>query len=157
MTSEAQPIIVLCGLETPIYDLLELYIGEKYLLFPVDFIASLDFLQNHQVLLFIINSDKRSFSHEVIQKIKEDENFMNTPFIGLSLKRHFSEMSETERYEFQDILLLPARTEDILTRIDIWVKTSEIIMEDAIQKEGKTFALNDIQVEDLQIDDLSVL
>ena len=142
MTSEVQPIIVLCGLETPIYDLLELYIGEKYLLFPVDFIASLDFLGNHNVLLFIINSDKRHFSKEVIQKIRESETFVNVPFIGLSLKRHFTEMSEQERFEFQDILLLPARTEDILTRIDIWVKTSEIIMDDATP--SKTFALDEM-------------
>jgi hypothetical protein len=155
MASEIQPIIVLCGLETPLYNLLESFLSQKYLLFPVDFIASLDFLQNHQVLLFIINSDKRSFSHDVIQKIKENENFMNTPFIGLSLKRHFSEMSHEERYEFQDILLLPARTEDILTRIDIWVKTSEIIMDDSTP--SKTFALDDLQVEDLHIvDDLQV-
>ena len=155
MTTKVQPIIVLAGLETPIYDLLELYIGDKYLLFPVDFIASLDFLRNHNVILFIINSDRKKFSRDVIQKIKENENFMNTPFIGLSLKRHYTEMSEEERFEFQDILLLPARTEDILTRIDIWVKTSEIIMDDATS--SKTYALDDIQVDDLHIDDVQIL
>ena len=80
---------------------------------------------------------------------------MNTPFIGLSLKRHYTEMSEEERFEFQDILLLPARTEDILTRIDIWVKTSEIIMDDATS--SKTYALDDIQVDDLHIDDVQIL
>jgi hypothetical protein len=145
MTSEAKPIIVLVGVDTKNFRLMDVYIGEQYDLFPVDLIQSLDLIGfPRNVMIFIVDTDNPRVKRiEILEKIKTDDLFLNIPVIGLSLKKHFAEMTKGEKWQFNDILLMPCGMEDMLTRIDIWVKTSELIRDE--HPDGITYALEDSQ------------
>ena len=132
MSSDSLPIIVLVGLDTKIFELINSFIGKNYLLFPVDQIDSLDLIGFPQnVILFMVDTDNPRIKRNlIIQKIKMSEFFENIPIIGLSLKQHYAEMAKDDKWKFNDILLMPCNTEDLLTRIDIWIKTYVSICDD---------------------------
>lgn len=145
MSSECLPIIVLVGLDTKTFELIDSFIGKKYLLYPVDQMDSMDLIGFPQnVILFMVDTDNPLIKRAlIIEKIKTTEFFENIPIIGLSLKQHYAEMTKDDKWNFNDILLMPCGTEDMLTRIDIWIKTYETICnEEAV---GKTFSLEPLE------------
>ncbi len=138
MSPECLPIIVLVGVETKTFDLIESYIGHEYEVFPIDSLNNLDAIESGaNIILFMVNSDNvRSETKKIIEKIHSHENLQNIPMIGLSLKKHYPEMEIKERYGYEDILLMPCGTDDLLTRINIWAKTYERLCKDEeIKKE----------------------
>ncbi len=145
MNSECKPIIVLVGLDTKTFQVIDIYIGKRYFLYPVDQIDSLDLIGFPQnVILFMVDTDNPRIKRNlIIQKIKETELFENIPIIGLSLKQHYAEMTKDDKWNFNDILLMPCGTEDLLTRIDIWIKTYETLCDD--DTEMKSFSVESSQ------------
>ncbi|UYP48692.1 hypothetical protein NEF87_004977 [Candidatus Lokiarchaeum ossiferum] len=144
MSSECLPIIVLIGLDTKNFELIDSFIGSKYLLYPVDQVDSMELIGFPQnVILFMVDTDNPLIRRDlIIEKIKTTEFFENIPIIGLSLKQHYAEMTKDDKWNFNDILLMPCGTEDMLTRIDIWIKTYETICNET---GGKSFSLEPLE------------
>ena len=129
MESLNLPKIALVGIETDLYKKLDEHIGRRYNLLPIEHLDSLDLIGfPDDILLFIIDTDNPRIDREdILENIKETSYCENIPIIGLALKRHFGNMPSEERWNYEDILLMPCNTEDLLTRIDIWIKTYQIM------------------------------
>ena len=52
-------------------------------------------------------------------------------------------MEKTDKYLYDDILLLPCNNEDFLTRIEVWTNTAEFLKN--YEKESKTFSLESLE------------
>ncbi|MHA1646497.1 MAG: hypothetical protein ACTSVU_00955 [Promethearchaeota archaeon] len=140
--------IVLIAIETKMFEILDNFIGNKYVLYPIDNYDSLDMLDpSLNIKLFLINSDKPWLGIvEIIDSIKNNESYQNVPLIGLSMKKHFPEMPFDERYKFEDIMLMPCSYEDLLTRIEVWVKTYNVMSGD--DKKGHTYLVDGEVIEE---------
>jgi len=105
------------------------FISDKYTIkvygddFDIDGIMDRD-----DVYLFLVNTDKPwTGIIESVKKLKKNFKFQNVPVVGLALKKHIDKMDEQTKLLFEDIILTPCSYEDLLNRIEIWVKTYEII------------------------------
>ncbi len=144
--SENIPIIITFGMETTLNDILQVYLQNKYLLIRIQQEISFQYIKMYKnVMLLIINSDAPWIrSSKLIHKIQQENLFQNVPIIGLCLKKYFKNMENSERYLYDDILLLPCNNEDILTRIEVWTNTAEFLMN--YKEESKTFSLDKLEI-----------
>ena len=140
--------IVLIAIEPKMFEILDNFIGSKYILYPIDNYDSLDMLDpSLNIKLFIINSDKPWLGiKNIIDSIKNNDHYQNVPLIALSMEKHFPEMPFDERYKFEDIMLMPCSYEDLLTRIEVWVKTYDVISGD--DKKGHTYLVDEEVIEE---------
>ncbi|QEE17006.1 hypothetical protein DSAG12_02838 [Promethearchaeum syntrophicum] len=142
--SENTPIIITFGVESSLNDILQLYLQKKYHLIRIQQEISLQYIRMYEnVMLIIINSDQPWIRNsKLIKKIHNENIFQEVPIIGLCLKKYFKNMDNSERYLYDDILLLPCNNEDILTRIEVWTNTAEFLMN--YEKESKTFSIDSL-------------
>ncbi|MHA1610759.1 MAG: hypothetical protein ACTSVZ_13305 [Promethearchaeota archaeon] len=124
--------IVLIAVDTKFFEILDSHLKFQYTIIPLDNFDSIDILDpSWNIKLFIINTDRPWIGLELIlEKLKHSEYYQNIPAIGLSLKQHFKQIENRIRHQFEDILLMPCGAEDLLTRVDIWVKTYELVCQD---------------------------
>ena len=143
--SETIPIIITFGMETSLNDILQVYLQDKYQLIRIQQDISLQYIQMYEnVMLLIINSDQPWVRNSnLVKKIQQENLFQNVPIIGLCLKKYFKDMKKSERYLYDDILLLPCNNEDFLTRIEVWTNTAEFLMN--YEEESKTFSLDTLE------------
>jgi hypothetical protein len=137
--------IVLIAVEADMYEYLDEFVGKKYKLFAVDKIDDFKILSTLiNIHLFMIGTDKPWLgTQDLIKRIKESPFFQNIPIIGLALKKHYAKMTPTERYKLEDILLLPCGGEDLLTRIEVWTRTYDIMCQNS--NKTATYSLDDIK------------
>jgi hypothetical protein len=57
------------------------------------------------------------------KEIKALERYNKIPIIGLAMKKHVDEINPELKANLDDLILLPTGMEDVLTRVDLWVKT----------------------------------
>jgi hypothetical protein len=96
------------------------------------------------VILLLINSDQPWIRNSnLIKKIQQENIFQNVPIIGLCLKRYFKNMTKSERYLYDDILLLPCNNEDFLTRIEVWTNTAKFLKN--YEEKSKTFSIDTLE------------
>ncbi len=144
--SETIPIIITFGIETSLDNILQVYLQDKYHLIRIKKEISFQYLKMYEnVVLLIINSDQPWIRNSnLVKKIQQENFFSNIPIIGLCLKKYFKEMENSERYLYDDILLLPCNNEDFLTRIDVWINTAEFLIN--YEQESKTFSLDTLEI-----------
>ncbi|MHA1561473.1 MAG: hypothetical protein ACTSPA_05045, partial [Promethearchaeota archaeon] len=144
--SETIPIIITFGMETSLDDILQVYLQDKYHLIRIQKDISLQYIKMYEnVMLLIINSDSPWIRNsKLVKKIHKENLFQNVPIIGLCLKKYFKNMENSERYLYDDILLLPCNNEDILTRIEVWTNTAEFLMN--YEDESKTFSIDKLEI-----------
>ena len=132
-------------MENSLNDILQVYLQDKYQLIRIQQDISLQYIQMYEnVMLLIINSDQPWVRNSnLVKKIQQENLFQNVPIIGLCLKKYFKDMKNSERYLYDDILLLPCNNEDILTRIEVWTNTAEFLMN--YEEESKTFSLDTLE------------
>ena len=132
-------------MENSLNDILQVYLQDKYQLIRIQQDISLQYIQMYEnVMLLIINSDQPWVRNSnLVKKIQQENLFQNVPIIGLCLKKYFKDMKNTERYLYDDILLLPCNNEDFLTRIEVWTNTAEFLMN--YEEESKTFSLDTLE------------
>ena len=137
--------IVLIAIEADMYEYLDEFVGKKYRLFAVDKIDDFNILEPlKNVHLFMINTDRPWLgTNQLIKRIKDTPIVQNIPIIGLSLKKHFAKMPPEERYLLEDILLVPCGKEDLLTRIEVWTRTYDIMCKNSNQT--ATYSLTDLK------------
>ncbi|MHA1727290.1 MAG: hypothetical protein ACTSWY_01000 [Promethearchaeota archaeon] len=123
-------VIALIGVNENTVNLLRNFLGYKYLFITIkskDVIHKLDLCKN--INLLIINTDWHSNSlSDILIKIKNDIRYYNIPIIGLVLKRYILKMEHINRNYFDDILPIPTRNEDIINRIEVWIKTYKFLV-----------------------------
>ncbi len=137
--------IVLIGLDEKMIQILGEYIGNRYRLLAVNKEFSIDRLDSYKdsINLFLIDTDQPFISIEgLMERLNSSADYQSIPKIGLALKKHFASMGSGEKRMFDDILLMPCGNEDLLTRIDIWQKTFEIISNGS--QASKTYALDSL-------------
>lgn len=141
---EGKPTIVLVAVEPKIYKYLDNFIGRRYQLFPVDHVDDYSTLKDKiNICLFLLDTDKTWLgTREIMTKIKNSPSFHNIPVIGLALKQHFSEMPAEEKHKYEDFLLIPCSNEDLLTRIEVWTRTYDIMCEE--KEITKTYTLDEL-------------
>ncbi|MHA1777453.1 MAG: hypothetical protein ACTSWC_11810 [Promethearchaeota archaeon] len=127
--------IILIATDSKFFEILDSHLNSKYNIIPLDNFDSLDLLSpNWNIKLFLINTDRPWIGlQNILDKIKSSEHFMNIPAIGLSLKKHYHDIDEKVKYMFEDILLMPCGAEDLLTRVDVWIKTYNVVCSDEIK------------------------
>ncbi|MCP4764037.1 MAG: hypothetical protein GY870_19850 [archaeon] len=130
--SKSLPVIVIIGLNEKTIQILGSYIAKKYYLLVFNHNFSIQRLESFKdITLFLVNTDCFWIKiPEILNTLQENETYQNIPTIGLALKRHFSKMPQEERILYEDIVAMPCSTEDLLSRIDVWVRTHELIKED---------------------------
>ena len=143
--SENIPIIITFGIETSLNDILQVYLQNKYHLIRIQQEISFQYIKLYKnVMLLIINSDQPWIHNsKLVKKIQQENLFSNVPIIGLCLKKYFKNMKKSERYLYDDILLLPCNNEDFLTRIDVWTNTADFLKN--YEEESKTFSLDTLE------------
>ena len=139
------PIIITFGMETPLDDILQVYLQNKYHLIRIQQDISLQFIKMYKnVILLLINSDQPWIRNSnLIKKIQQENIFQNVPIIGLCLKKYFKNMVNSERYLYDDILLLPCNNEDLLTRIEVWTTTAKFLKN--YKEKSKTFSIDTLE------------
>ena len=144
--TETIPIIITFGIETPLDDILQVYLQNKYQIIRIQKDISLQYIKMYEnVMLLIINSDQPwVINSNLVKKIHHENLFLNVPIIGLCLKKYFKNMENSERYLYDDILLLPCNNEDILTRIEVWTNTAEFLQN--YEYESKTFSIDKLEI-----------
>jgi len=144
--TETIPIIITFGIETSLDDILQVYLQKKYHLIRIQKDISLQYIKMYEnVMLLIINSDQPwVINSNLVKKIHHENLFLNVPIIGLCLKKYFKNMENSERYLYDDILLLPCNNEDILTRIEVWTNTAEFLQN--YEYESKTFSIDKLEI-----------
>ncbi len=143
--SENIPIIITFGIETSLNDILQVYLQNKYHIIRIQQEISFQYIKLYKnVMLLIINSDQPWIRNsKLVKKIQQENLFSNVPIIGLCLKKYFKNMKNSERYLYDDILLLPCNNEDFLTRIDVWTNTADFLKN--YEEESKTFSLDTLE------------
>ena len=143
--AENSPIIITFGMESSLTDILQLYLQNKYHLIRIQKEISLQYIRMYEnVMLILINSDQPWIRNSnLIKKIQNENIFQDVPIIGLCLKKYFKNMDKSERYLYDDILLLPCNNEDFLTRIEVWTNTAEFLMN--YENEPKTFSIDSLE------------
>jgi hypothetical protein len=136
--------IVLIGLDEPTIQVIAGFLGLKYQFVAINHKFIISKLSSYDnIILFIINTDQPNINiTDLIPKLKIDQSYQNIPIIGLALKQHFINFPSEERKYFEDLLLMPCGNEDLLTRIEIWSRTYELMFSDEIN--AKTYSLNSI-------------
>ena len=144
--TETIPIIITFGIETSLDDILQVYLQNKYQIIRIQKDISLQYIKMYEnVMLLIINSDQPwVINSNLVKKIHHENLFLNVPIIGLCLKKYFKNMENSERYLYDDILLLPCNNEDILTRIEVWTNTAEFLQN--YEYESKTFSIDKLEI-----------
>ena len=144
--SENIPIIITFGLETSLDGILQVYLQKKYHIIRIQKDISLQYIKMYEnVILLIINSDQPWIRNSnLLKKIHQDDLFQNVPIIGLCLKKYYKSMENSEKFLYDDILLLPCNNEDILTRIEVWTNTAEFLKN--YKEESKTFSLDTLEL-----------
>jgi len=144
--TETIPIIITFGIETSLDDILQVYLQSKYQIIRIQKDISLQYIKMYEnVMLLIINSDQPWIRNSnLIKKIHQGNLFQNVPIIGLCLKKYFKNMKNSERYLYDDILLLPCNNEDILTRIEVWTNTAEFLQN--YENVSKTFSIDELEI-----------
>ena len=134
--------IVLIGVENNLIQVIAAYLGDKYRFVAINRKFEISQLQTYSnIILFIIDTDCVYLdAEELVKQIKSHANYQNIPAIGLSFKQHFAQMSSSFRNMFEDFLLKPMGNEDLLTRIEVWVRTFEIVNNEEVQ--AKTYSLD---------------
>jgi response regulator RpfG family c-di-GMP phosphodiesterase len=134
--------IVLIGVENNLIQVIAAYIGDKYRFIAINRNFDVTQLQTYSnIILFIVDTDCVYLDvEELINQIKSKTEYQNIPAIGLSFKQHFAQMSASFRNKFEDFLLKPMGNEDLLTRIEVWVRTFEIVNSEEVQ--AKTYSLD---------------
>ncbi|WP_457558699.1 hypothetical protein [Candidatus Harpocratesius sp.] len=134
--------IILIATDLKFYEILDSHLKFLYNIIPLDNFDDIDVLDpSWNIKLFFLNTDRPWIGlKDILEKIKESEYYMNIPVIGLSLKQHYHEIEEKVKHMFEDILLMPCGSEDLLTRVDIWIKTYNLLCSDEI--ESRTFQIN---------------
>lgn len=143
--SEDLPIIMTFGLETSLNDILQIYLQNKYRLIRINQEISFQYIRMYEnVMLLIINSDQPWIRNSnFVKKIKQKHLFQNIPIIGLCLKKYFQKMEKSEKYLYDDILLLPFNNEDFLARIEVWTNTTLFLKN--YEKKSKTHPLDTLE------------
>lgn len=144
--SETIPIIITFGMETSLDDILQVYLQGKYHIIRIQQDISLKYIKMYEnVMLLIINSDQPWIRNSnLVKKIQQENLFQNVPIIGLCLKKYFKNMENSERYLYDDILLLPCNNEDILTRIEVWTKTADFLKN--YKEDSKSFSIDKLEI-----------
>jgi hypothetical protein len=137
--------ICLIGVNPDLIQILAAYVGHKYRIIAINRqfdIRQLDVYDN--ILLFIYNSDQFDIDAlEFLTKIRENLKYREIPIIALALKLHFYKTPLEIRNQFEDIILLPTSNEDILTRVEVWICTYNMMTNQDIS--SKTFSLNELK------------
>lgn len=133
-------------METSLDDILQVYLQNKYHLIRIQKDISFQYIKMYEnVMLLIINSDQPWIRNSnLVKKIQQENIFPNVPTIGVSLKKFFKNMKNSERYLYDDILLLPCNNEDFLTRIEVWTNTAEFLKN--YEDKSKTFSLDSLEI-----------
>ena len=133
-------------METSLDNILQVYLQDKYHLIRIQKKISLQYIKKYEnVMLLIINSDQPWIRNSnLLKKIHQDNLFQNVPIIGLCLKKYYKKMENSEKFLYDDILLLPCNNEDILTRIEVWTNTAEFLMN--YEEGSKTFSLDTLEL-----------
>ncbi|MHA1560705.1 MAG: hypothetical protein ACTSPA_01145 [Promethearchaeota archaeon] len=146
MECSENPIIITFGMETSLDDILQVYLQSKYQIIRIQQDISLKYIKMYEnVMLLIINSDNPYVRNSnLAKKIQQENLFSNVPMIGLCLKKYFKNMENSERYLYDDILLLPCNNEDFLTRIEVWTNTAEFLKN--YDDNSKTFSIDKLEI-----------
>ena len=144
MASLIDPVIVLIGLDAKTIQIIGAYVGHKYQFVVINRNFDITRLASYtNIILFIYDVDQPYLKPmEFIPKLKNNPSYQNIPIIGMALKKHFGTMDPSEKLLFEDILLVPFGNEDLLTRIEIWVRTYEIMSNPSLGT--KTYSLDSI-------------
>lgn len=131
--------IILLATDQKFFEILDSHLNSHYNIIPLDNFDSIDILDpSWNIKLFFLNTDRPWLGlNEILDKIKDSEYYQNIPVIGLALKQHYQEIDSQIRHKFEDILLMPCGAEDLLTRVDIWVKTYDVVCND--EPKSQTF------------------
>ena len=133
-------------METSLDDILQVYLQGKYHIIRIQQDISLKYIKMYEnVMLLIINSDQPWIRNSnLVKKIQQENLFQNVPIIGLCLKKYFKNMKNSERYLYDDILLLPCNNEDILTRIEVWTNTADFLKN--YKEDSKSFSIDKLEI-----------
>ena len=136
--------IILLGVENTLIQIIAAYLGDKYRFIAINRNFDIKHLHTYSnIILFIIDTDSVYLDLDtLVKEIKSSADYQNIPTIGLSLKQHFAKMEPRFRNLFEDFLLKPMGNEDLLTRIEIWVRTFEIVNSEEAQT--KTYSLDSL-------------
>jgi len=134
--------IVLIGVDNNLIQVIAAYLGDKYRFIAINRKFDIRQLQSYSnIILFIIDTDCVFLEVEaLVFEIKSTPTYQNIPAIGLSFKQHFAQMNPAFRNQFEDFLLKPMGNEDLLTRIEVWVRTFEIVNNDEVH--AKSYSLD---------------
>jgi response regulator RpfG family c-di-GMP phosphodiesterase len=119
--------IVLIGV-TPIFrNDLFLHLGDKYNFLELQTKFSIKALELFtHIELFFFDIDQPQIKLDAFySEIKAHNKYQVIPIIGLASKKYFKDLGQDLRGKFDDIILLPTSMEDVLTRIDLWLKTAK--------------------------------
>jgi hypothetical protein len=127
MSIKFGPTIVLVGVTPEFRKDLVLHIGNSYNFLEIQTKFSVKALMLIPKLeLFFFDFDQTNIKFcDFITAIKSEERYSNVPVIGLALKRHIDSLNLENKNKVDDIVLLPASMEDVLTRIDVWRHTAK--------------------------------
>ena len=108
-------------------DILSIFLANDFRFVAINHEFSTSQLPYYEYIkLFIIDVDQPFINVEkVLNDLDSDPNYRNIPRIGLSLKKHHASLPPKIRKKFQDFVLMPCGNEDLLTRIEVWIKTFE--------------------------------
>jgi len=127
--------IVCIGISEDILRVISSYFGKysNFLLINHKFnINQLDSCENISIFVINMNIEWENI-FLVINSLKNDLKYKNIPMIGFCNKKFEKEIPTELQLKFEDIILIPTKIEEILTRLEVWVKTSELINREEIK------------------------
>ncbi|MHA1339441.1 MAG: hypothetical protein ACTSO2_05580 [Promethearchaeota archaeon] len=129
MENNSKKKIICIGLSEKKLQVIASYIGKYYDLVLINHKFDIEQLSTYTgISVFVINMNL-SWENilQLVNSLKKNELYKNIPIIGLCHKKFEKEIPLDLQFLMEDIILIPANMEDILTRIEVWIKTSELI------------------------------
>jgi hypothetical protein len=128
--------IIFIGATKELMQIIDAYLRGKHSFVNFEKHFQIDSLQSwSDIVLFVMNIDQPWISiDESVRLLKLHPLYENIPVLGMALKQHIGKLGACDRYAFEDIILMPNSWEDMLTRIEVWVKTYQSIKESPVSK-----------------------
>jgi PleD family two-component response regulator len=126
---ENLPTILVIGLEGDNINILASFLEMAFNFHFLKKNESLDSIPSMEsVSVILINLDNPMFkSLSLLTEFNKHEIFQNVPKLGFTHRKFATEMKPEIKMQCDDIILVPYNCEDLMQRIDVWIKTFEVI------------------------------
>lgn len=135
---ENLPTIVVIGLEGDNINILASFLEGAFNFHFMQKNESLDSIPiMDSVSVILLNLDNPQFkSLPLLNELNKHPYYQNVPKLGFTYRKFANQMKPELKMQCDDIILVPYNCEDLMQRIDVWIKTFEVVNGNGMAVQG---------------------